>query len=76
MILFCYYIHFILDVRMMMTRSRIVAATTADAATLLNPNPIIIDNKQTQSERHHILRTKKDLLSIRLLLRAVAHVHK
>ena len=40
---------------MMMTRSRIVAATTADAATLLNSNPMVIVNKQTQSQSHHIL---------------------
>ncbi|CAF2106431.1 unnamed protein product, partial [Rotaria magnacalcarata] len=44
---------------MMMTRSRIVAATTADATTLLNSNPMVIVHKQTQSQSHHILRSKK-----------------
>ncbi|CAF1590087.1 unnamed protein product, partial [Rotaria magnacalcarata] len=42
-----------------MTRSRIVAATTADATTLLNSNPMVIVHKQTQSQSHHILRSKK-----------------
>lgn len=44
---------------MMITRSRIVAATAADAATLLNYNPMVIVNKQTQSQSHHIVRSKK-----------------
>jgi hypothetical protein len=44
---------------MMMTRSRAVAAKTAEAATLLNSNSMVIVNKQTQSQSHHILRNTK-----------------
>ncbi|CAF3536451.1 unnamed protein product [Rotaria socialis] len=46
---------------MMMTRSRIVAATLADATTLLNSNHMVIVNEQTQPQpqRYHFLRGEK-----------------
>ncbi|CAM4852270.1 unnamed protein product, partial [Rotaria magnacalcarata] len=40
----------------MITRSRTVATTTADASTSLNYNPMIIVNKPTQPQSQHALR--------------------
>ncbi len=46
----------IIDVDMMMTRSRTLAAAPADAVTLSNSNSMVIVNKQAQTRSHHILR--------------------
>ena len=55
-ICFVFTLTLILDVCMMMTRSRTRAAATADAVTLSNYNPMVIVNKQAQTQSHHILR--------------------